>query len=117
MNVVSADSLTQEIMLVQSVDNQIGSELQGKSKPALLAFTEDRLFQLEKEKSSRDVELISRDVELIRNIEIINDIYGSYRYRIGKFLVRPIELVLLKLGIIKEPQNFSKANVANAKMD
>ena len=110
MNVVSADSLTQEIMLVQSVDNQIGSELQGKSKPALLAFTEDRLFQLEKEISSRDV-------ELIRNIEIINDIYGSYRYRIGKFLVRPIELVLLKLGIIREPQNFSKANVANAKME
>lgn len=110
MYLIYANSLTQEIALVQSVDNQIGSKLQGKSKPALLAHTEERLFQLEKEISSRDI-------ELIKNIEIINDIYESYRYRIGRFLVRPIEVVSLKLGIIKVPKNFSNANVSNAKMD
>lgn len=110
MYLVSADSLAQEIALVQSVDNQIGSKLQDKSKPALLAYTEERLFQLEKEISIRDG-------ELIRNIGIINDIYKSYRYRIGRFLVRPIEVVSLKLGIIKESHDFSNANVSNAKMD
>ena len=110
MHVVSADSLTQEIVLVQSVDNQIGSELQVKSRPALLAYTEERLFQLEKEISSRDA-------ELIKNIDIINDIYESYRYRIGRFLVRPIEVASLKLGIVKDPQNFSNANSSSEKMD
>lgn len=110
MHVVSADSLTQQILLVQSVDNQIGSELQDKSKPALLAYTEERLYQLEKEISSRDV-------ELIRNIEIINDVYKSYRYRIGRFLVRPIEVVFLKLGIENDPQNFSNASSSSAKID
>ena len=104
MNVVSADSLTQEIMLVQSVDNQIGSELQGKSKPALLAFTEDRLFQLEKEISLRDAELLIRDAELFKNIEIINSLYESYRYRIGRFFVRPIEAVALKLRKSRAPK-------------
>lgn len=99
MYVIYANSLTQEIALVQSVDNQIGSKLQDKSKPALLAHTEERLFQLEKE-------LSIRDGELIRNIQIINGIYKSYRYQIGRFLVRPLEVVLLKLQIIKEPQIF-----------
>ena len=109
MNVVFADSLTQEIMLVQSVDNQIGSKLQDKSKPALLAHTEELLFQLEKE-------LSIRDGELIRNNQIINGIYKSYRYQIGRFLVRPLEVVSLKLGIIKDPQNFSNTNSSSAKM-
>ena len=100
MDTVSADSLTKEMVLVESVDNQIGYALESEAKPALLSYTEERLFQLEQEVSIRDV-------ELIKNIEIINDLYESYSYRTGRFLIKPVELVLLKLRMIKPPKSNS----------
>ena len=100
MYTVSAASLNKEMSLVEAVDNQIGYELGPESKPALLLYSEERLFQLEKE-------LSIRDMELIKNVKIINDVYESYRYRTGRFLIKPVELVLLKLRMIKPPKSNS----------
>lgn len=113
MYTVSAASLTKEMALVESVDNQIGYELELESKPALLAYSLELLLVLEKEIYLRDSQLIRRDEELKKNIRMIEDLYDSQRYRIGRFIIRPLEIVLLKLGIIKEPQRPSYSSLAN----
>ena len=113
MYTVSAASLTKEMALVESVDNQIGYELEPESKPALLTYTTELLLDLEKEMHLRDTQLKNRDSELMRNIQIIDNLYNSRRYRIGKFFIQPIEIISLKLGLIDNPQNTSKTDNTN----
>ena len=113
MYTVSAASLIKEIAFVESVDNQISYELEPESKPALLTYTAELLLELEKEMHLRDSQLISRDEELKKNIRIIEELYASRRYRIGRFFIRPLETASLKLGIIREPQGPSNSSPEN----
>lgn len=114
MYMVSAESFVTEIALVESVDNQIGYELEPESKAALLSHMTELLRDLENEILLRDSQLILRDLEIKKNIQIIDNLYLSHRYQIGKFLIRPVEVVARKLGIIEESQNSSKNRAASA---
>lgn len=115
MDTVSAASLNKEMALVELVDNQIGYELEPESKPALLTYTTELLLDLEREVYLRDSQLISRDEELKKNIQMIENLYASRRYRIGRFFIRPVEIVSLKLGIIQEPQRPSNSSPSSLK--
>ena len=102
MHVVEAEKWNRELILVESVDSQLGDEFQKESYPVLLSLTQDLLTKAESEVRLRDLELIKRDAELVKNIHIIDELYDSYRYRVGKFLVKPIEAIAIRLGIITE---------------
>jgi hypothetical protein len=102
MHVVEAKKWNRELILVESVDSQVGDELQKESHPVLLNLTQDLLVKAESEVRLRDLELIKRDYELVKNINIIDGLYDSYRYRVGRFLVKPIEVIAIRLGLIAE---------------
>jgi hypothetical protein len=102
MHVVEAKRWNRELNLVESVDTQVGYELEKESHPTLLVLTQDLLLQAESEVRLRDLELIKRDNELVKNINIIDGLYDSYRYRVGRFLVKPIEVIAIRLGLITE---------------
>jgi len=102
MQTVEAQKWTRDLGLLESVDRQIGDDLQKESHPTLLVLTQDLLLQAESEVRLRDLELIKRDNELVKNINIIDGLYDSYRYRVGRFLVKPIEVIAIRLGLITE---------------
>lgn len=93
MYVVDADTWTRDLSLIESIDQQMGEEMQMQSNPVLLFHIEELLLQAESE-------LRVRDLELVKNIKIINDLYASYRYRVGRFLVKPIETFTIKFGLM-----------------
>jgi hypothetical protein len=115
MYTVSANSLKNQMMLLELTDSELGEQLQRESNPALLFYTEELLFKLEKDLFIRDSQLVNRDAELEKNIEIINLLYKSYRYRIGRFFIRPVEIVALKLGIMGHLRIYSKASHTSEK--
>jgi hypothetical protein len=99
MQTVEARKLTLDLRLVESADLQIGYELQKESKPELLVHLEELLLEVESELNRRNVQLQNRDLELIENINVINHLYSSYRYRVGRFLIKPIESIAIRLGL------------------
>jgi hypothetical protein len=101
MQIVKAERWDRELILVESLDRKVGDELQKESHPVLLRLTQDLLVKAELEVRLRDSELVKRDYELVKNINIIDGIYTSYRYRVGRFLVRPIEVIANRLGLVK----------------
>jgi hypothetical protein len=102
METVEARKFTIDLAHVESIDLQIGEELQIESKPELFVHLEELLLEVESEVRLRDLELIKRDYELAKNINIIDGLYDSYRYRVGRFLVKPIEVIAIRLGLITE---------------
>lgn len=110
---VSADFLTEEVDRIESIDNVIGLALQHQSIPALKSYAQELIYELENEIFKRDTQLKNRDSELKKNIQIIDNLYNSRRYQIGKFIIRPIEIVSLKLGLVDNPQNISQADDTN----
>ena len=115
MYVVSADFLTEEMDRIESIDDKIGLALKNESIPALKSYAQELLCELENEISKRDLQLKIRDQELRKNIRIIEDLYGSRRYRIGRFLIRPLEIASLKLGIIKQRESASNSTKPSLK--
>ena len=112
---VSADFLTEEVDRIESIDNEIGLALKHQSIPALKSYAQELLYELENEISKRDTQLKIREEDLKKNIRIIEELYDSRRYRIGRFFIRPLEIASLKLGIIREPQRPSNSSPANLK--
>jgi len=96
MHTVEAQKWSRDLGLVESVDRELGDELQKQSNPALLVHLGDLLQYAESE-------LKCRDRELAKNIDIINELYASCRYRIGRFLIKPIEMIAIRLGMLPKP--------------
>jgi hypothetical protein len=93
MHIVEAQKWNRDLGFVDSVDRQMGNELQKESNPVLLVHLEELLLKAESE-------LKFRDQELLKNIEIITGLYASYRYRVGRFLIKPIETLAIRLRLM-----------------
>jgi hypothetical protein len=93
MHTVEAQTWNRDLGLVDSVDRKMGDELQKESNPVLLVHLEELLLKAESE-------LKFRDQELLKNIKIINGLYASYRYRVGRFFIKPIETVVTRLRLM-----------------
>jgi hypothetical protein len=100
MHNVEAETLAKDLREMEYVDLQIGAEQKIPSNSARLVHVEDLLLQAEKE-------IKTRDLELLKNIGIINDLYSSYRYRIGRFLISPMEHIANRLGLMPKSKTVS----------
>ncbi len=100
MHNVEAETLAKDLREMEYVDLQIGAEQKIPSNSARLVHVEDLLLQAEKE-------IKTRDLELLKNIGIINGLYSSYRYRIGRFLISPIEHIASRLGLMPKLKTVS----------
>lgn len=114
MNTVKAEKWNRDLGFVESVDRQMGDELQKESNPVLLVHLEELLLKAESE-------LKFRDQELLKNIDIINGLYASYRYRVGRFLIKPIEILATRLRLmpksITSPDHFYTQNFGHTHND
>ena len=104
---VEAETFAKDLREMEYVDLQIGAEQKIPSNSARLVHVEALLLQAEREIKTRDLEIKTRDLELLKNISIINDVYSSYRYRIGRFLISPMEHIGNRLGLMPKSKTVS----------
>lgn len=101
MQTVEAQKWNRDLGFIESVDRKIGEELEKEPRPNFKSQLEQLLLEVESELNQRNVQLKKRDEELIKNIDIITILYSSNRYRLGNFVIKPIEKIALKLGLVK----------------
>ena len=105
-----------ELSLLEIEDNRIGAAMLIQAGPELLLRMEELLLQMEKDLNFRDQEILKRDQEILKNIRITEHLYSSYRYRIGRFIIRPFEILAIKTGLAPKPTSMiSNFNSSHSK--
>jgi hypothetical protein len=93
MTVVNSVSLAGQLKELELMDSKIGDSVTEKSRPFLLLHLDEFL-------SISEQKIQDRDFEIQKHITWIHKIYQSRRYRLGNSIIRPIEIVLIRLGMI-----------------
>ena len=90
-----ARSIQGDLDALVQVDEAIGSQAEFDARPFLISHLEEFL-------AFNDMQLIQRDFEIQKHARWIHEIYGSKRYRLGNFLIQPIEWLLIKARVIED---------------
>lgn len=85
----SSTEFENDLLDLVKVDDAIGAAAKKMATQAKILNLESQIRILNKEK--QDV-----DAELQKVIEKLHQVFGSKRYKIGNFFIRPIEIVLGK---------------------
>ena len=93
MTVVNSVSLASQLKELELMDSKIGASVTEKSRPFLILHLDEFLSLSEKK-------ILDRDFEIQKHVKWIHEIYESRRYRLGNSLLKPIETMLIKLGIV-----------------
>jgi hypothetical protein len=94
MTVVNSVSLAGQLKELDLVDSKIGDSVTEKSRPFLILHLDEFLSLSEKK-------ILDRDFEIQKHVKWIHEIYESRRYRLGNSLLKPIEAILIRLGLVK----------------